>query len=523
VLVDLARLRAGHSRLRQPVGTGSRRVLVLDFADFVAHAKTESLLARALETHGFAPLVLTTGSPRWAGRYWRALGLTRILDFRAYFDGRGAEGDLLAPRADFRAVSKLEYRGVDVGRQALATMIRTRHQGRLDLGERETRAQLQRLLARAVDSVEAAERFLDDVRPDLVLVNDALYVGIGAVFEASLNRGIPVIQWVAAHRDDALVLKRFSAETKREHPFSLAEETWQAVRREPWDEMREAELRAEFVDRYVVGRWGSYYNRPYGLMFEADELRRRLGLEPAKKTATIFSHILWDSTLFWGEDLFEHYEEWLVETVRAAAANPRLNWIVKFHPGNVWKLRRDGVPEEVGDQAVLERRVGRLPDHVKLLPADTDVSTYALFDVTDYCVTVRGTVGIEAAAYGIAVVTAGTGRYSEKGFTLDSASAREYLDRLTNLQDVPSMTPEQVESAKKYAHALFVRRPARFTSFELTYKGLADVGHPLDHNVELGVRDLEDIRRARDLQAFAEWAGESDSPDFLARPSDGGS
>lgn len=523
VLSDLVRFRLTHRGLRRsatPVDEG-RVALLIDFGDFVVHAKTESLFAKALETRGLTAVVASASAPRWTPRYWRAFGIDRRVTLHDYRQpGSRRVGEQLADEAlrepTFSGLSAVRYREIDVGRQALASLIRGRHQGNLDFDDAQTIAQLRTLLVQAVEAADAAERLLDDVNPELALVNDALYVGVGAVFEAALNRSIPVIQWVAAHRDDALVLKRISAETRRMHPVSLADETWERVRHEPWTEERDVELRRELFERYVEGRWESYYNRAYGSMVEADELRRKLGLDPGKKTATIFSHILWDSTLFWGEDLFEHYEEWLVETVRAAVANPRLNWLVKFHPGNVWKLRRDGVPEEAGDQAVLERRLGLLPPHVKLIPADSDVSTFAVFGVTDYCLTVRGTVGIEAAPLAIAVLTAGTGRYSGLGFTVDSASAQEYLKRLARLEDVPPPSPEQVELAKKYAHALFVRRPTRFDSFRFVYKDLDEVGHPLDHNLEIGPRSPADVRHARDLQAFSAWAVESRELDFMA-------
>ena len=31
-----------------------------------------------------------------------------------------------------------------------------------------------------------------------------------------------------------------------------------------------------------------------------------------------------------------------LETIRSAAANPALNWVVKLHPANVWKRRLEG-------------------------------------------------------------------------------------------------------------------------------------------------------------------------------------
>ena len=41
------------------------------------------------------------------------------------------------------------------------------------------------------------------------------------------------------------------------------------------------------------------------------------------------------------------------------------------------------------------------------------------FQNIDFALTVRGTVGCELACYGVPVITAGTGRYSHQGFTVD--------------------------------------------------------------------------------------------------------
>ncbi|MBI3392624.1 MAG: hypothetical protein HY039_05490 [Nitrospirae bacterium] len=102
-------------------------------------------------------------------------------------------------------------------------------------------------------------------------------------------------------------------------------------------------LHRELSENYRSGEWysevGTQFEKRF---FAADELCRMLRLDPPKKTAVIFPHIVWDGTFFYGTDLFENYEEWLVETVRAACGNDRVNWLVKIHPANVVKNARDG-------------------------------------------------------------------------------------------------------------------------------------------------------------------------------------
>ena len=262
----------------------------------------------------------------------------------------------------------------------------------------------------------------------------------------------------------------------------------------------------DFSESYKSGTW---FNRKFlhqsKQIKSAEEVRKQLGLDPSKKTAVIFSHVLWDATFFYGEGLFEDYETWLLQTVRAACANPGVNWVIKLHPDLVWKLKLEGYTGELRDIMAMRSAVGTLPEHVKLVPPDTDISTYSFFEITDYCLTVRGTIGIEMACYGVPVLTAGTGRYSGLGFTIDSSSAEEYLQRLAHIETLPPMSREQIELARRFAYALFNLRPWPMRSFEVVKMPIEKTGHPLDHNLVPHVSNFMEFATAPDMRRFADW------------------
>jgi hypothetical protein len=129
-------------------------------------------------------------------------------------------------------------------------------------------------------------------------------------------------------------------------------------------------------------------------------------------------------------------------------------------------------------------------------------------------VTVRGTSGLEMAALGKTVITAGTGRYEGNGFTVDPVDRFSYLNILARLPDAPSPNPEQIQLAKRYAFAIFVLKP--FTVASLTPR------------LKTGVREVrasDDIVYAPvqfqgqelppDLKRFSNWALQRDSADLL--------
>jgi hypothetical protein len=502
-----------------------RRVLVGSLSDWIAQVKVESIFAKALQFRDYSPVIATFRHQVRGHRYHRLFGFRNFAfldDFIRPSERRHAArtaARFLERQPRFRDVLELEHRGIRVGRHVLSSIVSTLRSGTVEFDSPIVRDLLGRGLVEAITLAGAAERLVDRVQPELALFLERGYVPYAELFDAVINRGIAAIQYTQSHRNDAWILKRYGRDNRSMHPWSLSPASWQQVRRMPWSAELDSDLLDEIRGRYEQGQW---FNRKYlqvgKKIKDADEVSRQLGLDPGKKTAVIFSHVLWDATFFYGETLFDDYEHWLVETVRAASANPAVNWVVKLHPDYVWKMKKAGDTRLPPEHRALETRIGRLPDHVKLLEPGTDISTYSLFGVTDWCITVRGTIGIEMPCFGIPVLTAGTGRYSGLGFTIDSATRAGYLDRLRNIEQIPRLTPAQVELARKHAFALFRMRPLPFVSFELAQDRLERLGHVLDHNVELRTGSRAEFAEAADLQAFARWAADTTAEDWLADP-----
>jgi len=183
---------------------------------------------------------------------------------------------------------------------------------------------------------------------------------------------------------------------------------------------------------------------------------------------------------------------------------------VKVHPANLIKNARDGVTGEPSELAAIREHIGTLPAHVTMVPPDSPINTLSLFEVMDYCVTVRGTVGIEAASLGIPVLTAGTGRFDRLGFTIDSDSKAEYLTRLACIEEISPLSDAERDLAERFAYGLFKLRPLKLHTVTLEYQ--RDQRASLSTKVQSAGSD---IRNAPDLRAFAEWV-RSGTEDFLS-------
>jgi hypothetical protein len=311
-----------------------------------------------------------------------------------------------------------------------------------------------------------------------------------------------ILQWVGSHKNNALTLKRYLPHQAMEHPGGLSQNTWQQVQTMAWSPDHAQTLEQELAGCYQRGEWygevGTQFNKT---LFEREKLIENLGLDPAKKTAILFAHMFWDASFFYGIDLFADYQAWFVETIRAAIHNPHLNWLIKIHPANTVKNQREGIQGELAEMRVIREHIGVLPPHIKLIPAESAINTFSLFGLMDYCLTVRGTVGIEAASFGIPVITAGTGRFSGRGFTLDSNSPAEYLEKLAHLHTLPPLTPAQRELAQRFAYASFLMRPFILRSVQLAFQQDAIASA----RVQVNASTLRDLLGHQDTLAFQAW------------------
>jgi hypothetical protein len=503
-------------------GPEAPRLLILSLTDSVYQLKLEGMLGAGLKLQGWRPIVLTDSpASTRAQRYFAAFGLRDFVyldDWRPSPRDREdcalAAGKLLGGEMTFQSVKGWAYDGSWIGPQVLSTVSRHQHEGAPDPSDPETRTAIEALLPQVLLRVATASRVVRHLRADLGLVIEANYTTYGPFVDQLIASGTNVVQVTQPWRDDALILRRLTPDTRRMHPSSVAGETLTALGARPWTREMDAALDRMFEDRYS-GKWFlQARNQPGTARAEDETIARRLELDPDKRTAVVFSHILWDANLFYGDDLFQDYGEWFVETVKAAAANANLNWVIKLHPANLWKRARDGVDGEYSELRLIREQVGDLPGHVKLLPPDADIDTLSLFRFADYGVTVRGTSGMELPCFGKPTLTAGTGRYSDLGFTVDSSSREAYLGRLAALHELEPMSEAQRRLARLHAYAAFVLRPWRMRSFRTAFDHRERGHHALDQNLACTVESAVEASNNGDLARWAAWAADG-AVDYL--------
>lgn len=490
---------------------GKPRTALLVSQAYYPFAKLETLVVKALEMAGFKVVLVRNRRFDFLRYSWLA-GAETGWEYDDFPDQDDAWAE--AQVARLRRVEDwlaLEYQGVHIGRFVIASTMRRLRVGQIDFTSPEVCDQVKGLLKESVRRTLVGIRLFERYRPACVVVMDRGYSGSGELFDLALARGVDAVTWHLGYKSNRLVFKRYHAGNERDHPLRPSDESWRRICSLPWTPEHGEMVRRELFECYENQDWFSVVGTQFGKRIHSQrETRAKLGLTSDRKVAVIFPHILWDGSFFYGDDLCGDYTRWLIDTVRAACANDRVDWLIKLHPAHVVKARQvgdQGAPCEVD---VLRDAIGELPGHVHLIHPDTDLSTYSLFEIADYAVTVRGTVGIEAALFGVPVLTAGTGRYDRRGFTVDSSTREEYLERLATLETQPRLTPAQLELAERFAYATLFWRPLTLSCATLEYERHGKAIPRVTIHCQTRAQWL----RSPDMRTLAAWLAEGRAEDM---------
>jgi len=166
----------------------------------------------------------------------------------------------------------------------------------------------------------------------------------------------------------------------------------------------------------------------------------------------VLAHVNWDSVADYSPMAYASFDDWMLDTVRTAIATPEVQWLIKIHPAEATSNPENGV------ERLIERNFPSLPDHVRVVPAQEDISPANLFELIDGGVTVYGTSGLELALRGKPVILGGEAHYGGKGFTRDGLTPESYRALLRCAPTLGPLTDDQRSLVRRYAYAHFIRR-----------------------------------------------------------------
>lgn len=310
-------------------------------------------------------------------------------------------------------------------------------------------------LKKSILYADAAYNYLKTFNIKYALFNDRGYVGEGELFDVCVEKKIKCIQYIATYKNNSILFKKFFSKNILEHPSSIGKKYWNKFSENKLKKQQLQLLDKEIKEGYLTNTWYPSAGTMVGKnLISKKEILKEIGIKNSKKIAIIFPHIFWDGTFFYGDDLFKSYEEWYIETLKLAYKNKNINWIIKAHPSNQTKNIQDKIKENYTDREykIILDMFGKMPENFYYLSSKSKINSYFLLNLLDYCVTVRGTVGIEAGMRGKLVITAGTGRYDNKGFTNNYMNLKKYENAILNIESISRKKEKMIKYANSFAY-----------------------------------------------------------------------
>lgn len=508
IFYKLSGFRNSFKKIERNINVSNKKLIIVSFGTIYS-TKLESILAAPLMMEGWLAKVFIRNKGTYSQRlYYWCFGIDKII-FGAEIDVvmpskielQAIKNKLLIACNSIGSLKKFEFRNVNIGVTLITSLQRQDLIANFQPNNPEVRQKIFDKLNEVIRWVLVCQKMIELEKPNTILLIEANDWNRPLV-DIAINSKVDVIQVIQPSEDDGLIFKRINSETRGIHPNSISKKILSAPIKElDWEE----QLQDQLMKRYD-GSWSlQSRNQPGVIKVNREYINNELGLDIKKKNVIIFSHILWDANLFYGEDLFEGYGDWLVNTIKNSIKNTQVNWIIKLHPANLWKRKFESVRGEYSEITLLkEHQLWPLPAHIKLLYPECEISTDSLFAIADYGITVRGTVGVELPCYGIRTFTAGTGRYSGLGFTEDFNTRGQFITALENIEQYPLLDAEAIKLAKKHAYLLFCKRSWKFSAFKVV-QGELSAKNPLAYNIKLNQSSFEKKLESKEFETWKRW------------------
>ena len=454
-----------------PSGIGGGLLIVSGRGMNVLWAQIWTLLSLCGRANNLKPYVLTTRAQKKLNRYFSLLNI-ELFYLEELLDQTNislphdflSKLDVAMTFSDFRS---LTLDNIPIGDIALSTYCRHHGTGLVDTAQKEVRDNVRQWIETVWKAANVAYNIYDQYDIRATYHTEVFMEEYGGFYYAALNAKLKVIRFAGTVRDDAYIVQQRTWQYDRLHHAALTHASWDIIKALPSISIVHDELMENFKHRYGNKWHRSKRNQPNTQILDIALAKAELGIPEDRKVAVVYSHILYDTIFFFGTDLFKDYATWLIETVKEAILNDKLEWFIKVHPSNVWRGEMGVIfNERYEEERLIEENFGDLPSHVHIVPANSTISPMTWMQLADVGITVRGTSGLEMAALGRNVVTAGTGRYEGRGFTNDPQTQEEYRELLQRLPEITEITSAQTELAQRYAHGIFILKPFTISSLK---------------------------------------------------------
>lgn len=410
-------------------------------------------------------------------------------------------------------ILKIKHKSFKLGKGIISTFFGKNRLSKIDFNSKSVKKELIDLAREFIVSIQEIDSYINPEESYTFITSEKGFIPCFAIFEYCIENQIDFIEWKPAPKNNHITLKRFNQKNQDDHPFSLDKKKYQDYLCLIDKDKAIKTIDAMMNEKYKNNDW--YLRDQYRAetkKFNQTDIRSLLGFDE-RPVCTIFSHILWDATFFYGKNLHADYTEWLIYVLKNASKNKNCQFLLKLHPDYHWKQdQHSGLLEE---PELLGNIFKDIPENIRILEPDTQFNTYDIFELSSSCITVRGTAGIEMACLQKNTITGGTGRYSDLGFTHDPDNLDSLESLIKNVHNIEKPDEENANKAKIFSYLLYYCRVLDLSDYISIQHKKNSPKNPLFVNYTFN-ESFEQINfDSLDNINLLQWVTESNETDFI--------
>lgn len=325
----------------------------------------------------------------------------------------------------------------------------------LDVSDPEVERVTRSYLYSGLIAAFALDCLLGDYAPDALLVFNGRQSSTRVALELARLRDIPVICHERGPRKGTLTL------TKNRHVCTLPQfsQYWSEWGDIPLTADELTAIRAHMAEREHGVNTGCQAFSP--VPQDEESVRAELGLGGRRPVWALFtssddevaSEPEWQAT--WTQ------AEWLAQTIAFARRHPAIDLVVRVHPNTG---SRRSIGSNLQQMSVLDTLRDDLPDNVRWIAPDDEISSYTLMDIATVGLVSHSTVGGELACKGKAVIVAAPNPVSHTSFVRTAHAPDAYgaeLERALGIE-AGTVDADVRRLAYRWAYGRFFRIPVEF-------------------------------------------------------------
>lgn len=303
----------------------------------------------------------------------------------------------------------------------------------------------------------ATNNYLSKNKIDKIITTNGKFIQSGIAIDLAKFRAINFYTWDFFTQNSAFIFAKNNIAHDQE-----INDVWDNIKNKPLDvkQLNEVETFYNLQSKSLTTPF-RYYDE--SVIRDSNEIKLKLDLRKNSKVITLFTNVEWDSTAMGQDHAFLDMFHWVKSMVELAISNQDIDLIIRAHPGET------KVPKQLQSQAkICDRLIDEfqtIPENVKLVKPDDNISSYILADISDVVMVYTSTLGLEFALMGIRSWVIAKSYYANKGFTLDITSHAQLIDMIKNQRAPKKLTMSEIKLAKRFAYAIKFRRLFNYPVF----------------------------------------------------------